>query len=352
MRRRELMSQKRDGRNNPVRSSSVLSNIVKLVSRLIIVIALAASSRSFAEEKPSDIPAWLRPNVGERDGQIAPVVLQRARALYVTKVRAGAVRNPCYFAMDATRPHRFDDGKVGARFYMICETARSFRAISAGHGGGRDLQGIADFTNGKRCAKHFGNAMDSFLTTGGPYVTAETRTSFKGYYSASAKKDTALIRSFVQFDGEGETANARQREIGGHPAVLLRNVCLRKDPHSSFADRDGYVPFGQLENYTDGRSDGCTSWSVSDAEEIMSMVKADPTTLYIYPAAADIDAVTQAVKASRSLSQGGPYWNASCLKEITTPKFWSKEALEPVLAQYAKVHPAPPQRPPPLCKAQ
>ena len=352
MRRREFMLQKRGGRNDPVRSSSVLLNIVKLVSRLIIVIALAASSRSFAVEKPSDIPAWLRPNVGEREGQIAPVVLQRARALYFEKVRTGAVRNPCYFAMDATRPHRFNDGKVGARFYIICETARSFRANSAGHGGGRDLKGIADFTNGKRCAKNFGNAMDSFLTAGGPYVTAETRTSFKGYYPASAKKDAVLIRSFVQFDGEGETANARQREIGGHPAELLRNVCLRKDPHSSFADRDGYVPFGQLENYTDGRSDGCTSWSLSDAEEIIAMVKDDPTTLYIYPERADIDAVAQALQAGRSLSGAGLYWNASCLKEIGAPKFWARETLEPVLARYKKDHPVPPPGPPPICQGQ
>ena len=335
-----------------MRTSAALLKIVKLVSRLITVIVLAAASRSFAMEKPADIPAWLRPNVGEREGQIAPVVLQRARTLYFKKVRAGAVRNLCYFAMDATRPHDLNDGKVGARFYVICESARSFRAFSAGHGGGRDLKGIADFTNGKRCAKNFSNAMDSFLTAGGSYITAETRTSFKGYYRLSAKKDAVLIRSFVQFDGEGETANARQREIGGHPAQLLRNVCVRKDPHSSYADRDGYVPFGQLEVYANGRSDGCTSWSASDAVQIIAVVKDDPTTLYIYPAAADIDAVTQTVRAGRSLSQAGLYWNASCLKEIVTPKFWPKEALAPVLAQYTKVHPAPPQQPPPLCKVQ
>ena len=111
--------------------------MVKIVSRLIIVIALAASSRSFAVERPSDIPGWLRPNVGEGEAQIAQVVLQRARALYFQKVRAGVVSNPCYFAMDATRPHDLGDGKLGPRFYVICESRQSFRAISAGHGGGR-----------------------------------------------------------------------------------------------------------------------------------------------------------------------------------------------------------------------
>jgi hypothetical protein len=177
-----------------VRSSSFLQRMVKIVSRLIIVIALAASSRSFAVEQPSDIPTWLRPNVGEGEGQIAQAVLQRARALYFQKVRAGVVRNPCYFAMDATRPHDLGDGKLGPRFYVVCESGRSFRAISAGHGGGRDLKGIADFANGKRRAKNFGNAMDSRLTAGGAYVTGETKTSFKGYYRASAKQDAVLIR--------------------------------------------------------------------------------------------------------------------------------------------------------------
>ena len=334
-----------------MRSSSVLL-LVKIVSRLIIVIALVSSSRSFAVEQPSDIPAWLRSNVGEGEGQIAEVILQRGRALYFQKVRAGVVRNPCYFAMDATRPHELRDGKLGPRFYVICESGRSFRAISAGHGGGRNLKGIADFANGKRCAKNFGNALDSRLTAGGAYVTAETKTSFKGYYRASAKQDAVLIRSFVQFDGEGEVANARQREIGGHAAELLRNVCLRKDPHSSYADRDGYVPFGQLEDYTGGRSNGCTSWSPSNAGQVIAMVKDDPTTLYIYPEAADIDAVTQAVKAGRSLSPAGLYWNASCLQEIGSPKFWSNKTLEPVLAQYNRDHSAPPQRSLPICKGQ
>jgi len=41
------------GRIDPVRSSSVLLRMVKIVSRLIIVIALASSSRSFAVEQSS-----------------------------------------------------------------------------------------------------------------------------------------------------------------------------------------------------------------------------------------------------------------------------------------------------------
>ena len=171
-----------------MRSRSLLLNIVVIVGLFIIVVALSASPRSFAAEQPSDIPAWLRAHVGEGDGQIAQVVLQRARALYLQKVSEGAVKNPCYFAMDATRPAGF-----GRRFYVICESERSFRAVSAGHGSGRNLKGIADFSNGIRCAKNFSNAMDLKLTTGGPYVTDETRTSFKGYYRVSAGKDTALI---------------------------------------------------------------------------------------------------------------------------------------------------------------
>ena len=82
------------------------------------------------------------------------------------------------------------------------------------------------------------------------------------------------------------------------------------------------------------------------------MVKDDPTTLYIYPEAADIDAVTQAVQAGRSLSHPEHYWNASCLKDIGSPKFWSRKALEPILARYNMDHPPPPPGRPPICKGQ
>jgi hypothetical protein len=337
-----------------LQSRLLLPAIVTIVSLFIIIIVVALSGlpRSFAAEQPSDVPAWLRAHVGKGEGQIAPVVLQRARALYLQKVGEGVVKDPCYFAMDATRPSVVGSGKLGRRFYIICEAEQSFRAISAGYGNGRNLKGIANFANGRRCAKNFSNAMGSKLTTGGAYVTGEEITSFKGYYRVSAGKVAALIRSFVQFDGEGEAANARRRAIGGHPAVLLRGICLRKDPDSPYANNDGYVPFGKLVNYSGGRSNGCTSWSPSDAGQIIPMVKDEPTTLYIYPESNDIDAVAQAVKAGRSPSRGGLYWNAACLKEIGSPKFWPKEMLEPILAQYKKDHPAPPPRPTPICKGQ
>src|SRR5581483_5474545 len=88
----------------------------------IVAVGLSLSPGAFAAEQPSSIPAWLMAHVGEGDGQIAQVVLQRARALYLEKTREGLIRNPCYLAMDATRPHKLGDGKVGDRFYIICES--------------------------------------------------------------------------------------------------------------------------------------------------------------------------------------------------------------------------------------
>ncbi|HXZ16819.1 MAG TPA: hypothetical protein VEH77_12745, partial [Roseiarcus sp.] len=216
-------------------------------------------------------------------------------------------------------------------------------------GGGRDLGGVADFSNGRRCVKNFGNAMDSDLTAGGAYMTAETAASFKGYYRAPAE-DAVFMRAFLKFDGEGETANARERAIGGHPAVLLRGVCRRREPGSPYADRDGYVPFGKLVDYAAGRSDGCTSWSASDAQSIMALVRNDPTTLYIYPESRDIDAVARAIEAGQSPSRAGLYWNMACLRDIGTPRFWPRETLEPILARYRAAHPVPPPQPLPICK--
>jgi len=315
-----------------------------------VLIALTGATLCSLAAGPPGLPAWLKAHVGEGDGQIAPVVLDKARALYQRKVSEGAVRNPCYFAMDATRPHDLGGSRLGRRFYIICEAEGSFRAISAGHGGGRDLVGLADFSNGRRCVRNFGNATDSELTAGGAYVTGEAASSFKGYYRASAGGDAVLMRAFLKFDGEGETANARERAIGGHAAVLLRGICRRRDPTSPHADQDGYVPFGKLVNYAAGRSDGCTSWSPSDAQSIIAMVRDAPTTLYIYPESGDIEAVARAVEAGQSPSRAGLYWNAACLKNIGAPRFWRKETLEPILARYRQAHPPPPPQQPPICR--
>jgi hypothetical protein len=327
-----------------MRLRSLLLAIVAIASLIMIGGALSGWPRSFAAELPWLDPDWLQAHVGEGEGQIAPVVLQRARALYLKKVSEGAVNNPCYFAMDATRP-----GGLGRRFYIICEADRTFRAVPSGHGDGRNLEGIADFANDIRCAKNFSNAMDSQLTTGGPYVTAEIRTSFKGYYRDPGGNSVALMRSFVQFDGEGDAANARRRAIGGHLAVLVKGRCLLKAPDDPYANDDGYVPLGQLVNYTGGRSNGCTTWSPSDAEQIIPIVKDKPTTLYIYPESTDIVAVARAVKAGRSPSRAGLYWNTSCLREIHSPNFWPRETLEPALVQYKEDHPPPRPQAPPIC---
>ncbi|MCS0504308.1 murein L,D-transpeptidase catalytic domain family protein [Ancylobacter mangrovi] len=318
---------------------------------LFTALAVLAWHGPVAAAPSSSPPAWLKAHIGEDDGEIAPVVLQRARALYLRKVSEGKVRNPCYFAMDATRPAYTGKGDLGRRFYIICEAQKSFRAVSSGHGGGRNLKGLANFANGRQCAKNFGNAQDSLLTAGGAYVTAEIKTSFKGYYRTASGKDAVLMRSFVQFDGEGETANARERELGGHAAHLLRAYCRRKSPNSPYAGDDGYVPVGKLVDYAAGRSNGCTSWSVPAAADIVPMTKDRPTTLYIYPESEDIDAVAQAVTAHRSLSAAGLYWNATCLKQIDAPKFWSAASLEPIIARYKKAHPSPPPQPLPICKA-
>ena len=203
-------------------------------------------------------------------------MLTRARALYAEKRSRGAVANPCYLAMDATRPSTGSNGRPGQRFYVICDDQRTFRAISSGYGNGRKLE-RANFSNGRHCAKNFSNAEGSKLTMGGAYVTAETRTSFKGYYVKSGRR-VPFYRTFLLFDGEGETSNARERAIGGHEAVFLRWQCRFKNASSPHADDEGYVPFGRLVDYTAGLSNGCTTWSQSESDKIIEMVEDNPTT--------------------------------------------------------------------------
>lgn len=322
-------------------------NSLCLTLAVITIATVSATLPSQAARQAAEFPAWLQKHVGTGDGQIAPVVLERARALYKRKVRQGAVRNPCYLAKDATRPSSYG-GKPGRRFYVICESRKTFRAVSSGYGNGRKLQ-RANFANGRQCARHFSNAEGSKLTTGGSYVTAETRTSFKGYHRQSGKRQP-FHRTFLLFDGEGDTANARERAIGGHPAVFMRWQCRFKNPKSRYADKDGYVPYGKLVNYTGGRSNGCTTWSQSASRDIIALVKGNPTTLYIYPESGDINAVAKAVKKGGSLSRSGLYWNAACLQAIGTPKFWPKRTLQPIINEWRRSLPKQPPLELPICK--
>ena len=61
---------------------SLVAPLANIVS-LNVIVALSGSPRSFAVEQPPDVPAWLRTYIGEGEGQIAQVVLERARALYL-----------------------------------------------------------------------------------------------------------------------------------------------------------------------------------------------------------------------------------------------------------------------------
>lgn len=324
-----------------------MSNSLRSAVTAAVFLAAFASAPMPVSALSSNIPAWLQRHVGTGEGQIAPVVLERARALYQKKVRNGSVRNPCYLAMDATRPSSASGGHPGQRFYVICESQGTFRAVSSGYGNGRKLQ-RANFSNGRQCARNFSNAEGSKLTAGGSYVTAETRTSFKGYYNSSGVAKP-FHRTFLLFDGEGETSNARERAIGGHRAMFLKWQCRLKKPDSRYADADGYVPYGRLVDYTAGRSNGCTTWSGAVSNEIISLVERNPTTLYIYPESRDINAVARAVAGGKSPTQSGLYWNASCLAAIGAPKFWPKKTLQPIINQWRQSLPKQPPLVLPIC---
>lgn len=318
------------------------------VAGTLVILLSSIALPALAAQSASDIPAWLQKHVGTGEGKIAPVVLKRARALYQRKVREGAVSNPCYFAKDATRPSSERSGRPGRRFYVICEGRKSFRAVSSGYGNGRKLR-RANFSNGRRCAKNFSNAEGSKLTMGGSFVTAESRTSFKGYYREAGER-RPFHRTFLLFDGEGETENARERAIGGHPAVFLKWQCRYKNPASPHADDEGYVPYGRLVDYTGGRSNGCTTWSRAESREILALAEGNPTTLYIYPEGRDIDAVENAVKKRASLEGAGLYWSATCLKAIGSPRFWPKSYLQPIIDAWRDSLPKGPPRKLPICR--
>ena len=320
----------------------------KVTVKEVMAKEAAAIELPVKKQKNSNIPKWLVKHVGIGEGQIAKIVLERARMHYMAKKTEGKVKNPCYLAMDATRPSLSSKGERKPRFYVICEDKKTFKAVSSGYGNGRKLKS-ANFSNGRQCAKNFSNAEGSKLTTGGAYLTAETRTSFKGYHRVSGKKKP-FLRTFLLFDGEGDTVNARERAIGGHEAVMLRWRCRYKNPKSIHADREGYVPYGRLIDYSKGRSNGCTTWTPSDTKQIIEIVENNPTTLYIYPESKDINAIEKAVKEGQLPKGSGLYWNANCLRAIKAPKFWPKETLQPIINKWRQSLPKITRKPLPVCK--
>ncbi len=60
------------------------------MSLLAIFSFIAIMSQCFAADQSDGVPRWLEEHVGETDGKIADVVLQKARALYLRKVAAPA----------------------------------------------------------------------------------------------------------------------------------------------------------------------------------------------------------------------------------------------------------------------
>lgn len=320
-------------------------HIAHLATTLLI---LGSAGAAMASPLSRDVPAWLMTHVGTGEGQIAPVVLQRARDLYRQQVRRGRVSNPCYMAMDATRPSTSSRGTAAQRYYVICEAQQTFWAVSSGYGSGRDLP-AANFRNGRECARHFSNAEGSNLTAGGSYLTAEARTSHRGYYT-SGGQSVPFNRTFLVFDGMGETRNARERFIGGHHAAFVRAQCRLRAPNSPHADQDGFVRLGQLVDYSAGRSNGCTTWTRDVSDRIIDLVEGNPTSLYIYPESDDINAVARAVRNGQSPASQGLYWNTTCLSQIGAPQFWPRRQLEPVIRDWRASLTPQPRSELPICQ--
>lgn len=275
-----------------------------------------------------EIPAFLKNKIGDGPDQIEPVVLERARKAYINQTIKGKTNNACYMAMDATRPHLLNQKKadagapiqIGNRLYLICESLGIFKALPSGHGGGINLSkrdASLNLKNGRHCVKYFGNVQESNFTMGGLYVTGNIDKFFKGRLKQKDGSYCDFYRPFLNMIGEGETANAKQRAIGAHPAVLFntsKELCDLSSPH---ANRLGYVRYGEkLIDYSGGRTEGCLGLQPDIAPAILAIAEDRPMSIYIYPQKSDIQKMTDASVTEK------PYWNAECLKAIGTPVYF------------------------------
>ena len=290
-----------------------------------------ANASRASRKMSKGIPAFLQKKIGDGPGQISEVVLKRARALHMRKDPKHPSDNDCYMAMDATRPHLLNEAEVDKseddvkpiledRLYLICESLGIFKTVPVAHGGGVDLRkqlpGVT-VRNGRSCARNFGSVLDSKLTSGGNYWTDKFKAlpEVRGRLECNGSTHD-YERPFLSFTGEGDTANAKERDIGAHPLMLLANPKMVCEPNNPLAGPDGYVYVANgLKNYNGGRTSGCLGMPEDEAIGIMELTKSHPTTIYVYPEKRDI----------RNLAAGKKtYWNSDCLKEIKKPVYYAR----------------------------
>ena len=180
-------------------------------------------------------------------------------------------------------------------------------------------------------------------------MTADIAAALKGTI-ALAEETQLSPGPFLKFDGEGDTANARERAIGGHPAVLLRGVCRRKEPGSPPRRRGRLrslwearelrgraqrwlhqlVALGRRKHHGDGKR---------QSERALHLCKI-----------ARHRRGRAGGRGGKAPSRAGLYWNAACLRDIGAPRFWGKETLEPILARWRTAHPPRRHSRQPVCR--
>jgi hypothetical protein len=278
------------------------------------------------------IPDFLQSKIGDGPDKISKVVLTRARALFLRQRKENKTKNVCYIAADMTRPHLLNEKDVtsgkadpitGNRLYLICESLGIFKALPVAHGGGIDLtkqDKDLNLKNGMRCAKNFGNVMGSLFTMGGDYLTGDLENSYKGKVLQKDGSACDYSRPFLDFTGEGETANADKddRDIGAHPVILIGEGSYRcTAPGDPRADKLGYAFYSNgLQNYNGGRTEGCLGMPEDVATAILGIAKDHPMSIYVYPQKQDILDMASPGKK--------PYWNSDCLKTIGAPAYYGQ----------------------------
>jgi len=196
---------------------------------LVGTVVVWGTAASLATEQPSDVPAWLRSHIGEGEGQIAQVVLQRARALYLK--RWPQASSKIHAILPWTR--RAPRGQIGESGFT--RSAKLSGRFVRPHGSWQrpQHQGRRDFANGKECAREFRQCAGSYLTTAAP-IDARRKPRSK-LLSQLRETDAVLMRSFVQFDGE-ERPPMPESVRSAACAVLLRQIRFRWMPRQSIRE--------------------------------------------------------------------------------------------------------------------